>query len=36
MFHSMGLWWFGEACFTEWVCGGSVTHVSQCGSVVVQ
>ena len=43
MFHSVGLWWLGEtcvtvwlgdACFTVWVCGGLVTHVSQCGSVV--
>ena len=26
--------WFGDACFTVLVCGGLVTHVSQCGSVV--
>ena len=34
MFHSVGLWWIGDMCFTVWVCGGLVTHVSQCGSVV--
>ena len=35
MFHSVGLWWFGDICFTVVVCGGLVMHVSQCGSVVV-
>ena len=36
MFHSVGLWWFGDACFTVWVCGGLATHVSHFGSVVVR
>ena len=36
MFHSVGLWWFSDACFTVWVCGGSVMCVSQCWSVVVR
>ena len=33
-FHNVGLWWFSDACFTVWISGGLVTHVSQCGTVV--
>ena len=31
MFHSVGLWWFGDTCFTVWVCGGSVMHFHSVG-----